>query len=66
MILNVGHDYPVLTPEEAGKVLRLGRSSVYAGIAKGEIPSIRVGHKLLVPRAALEKLLEAKATVNEE
>jgi excisionase family DNA binding protein len=48
----------VLTVEEAAKVLRIGRSSAYAGVRSGEIPSIRIGGSLRIPRAALDRLLD--------
>jgi excisionase family DNA binding protein len=48
----------VLTVSEAAKLLRLSRGSAYEGIRLGQIPSIRIGRRLLVPRRALEKLLE--------
>ncbi len=51
----------VLTPAEAARILRLGRNSIYTALARGDIPSLRVGRKLLVPRAALERLLKADA-----
>lgn len=54
----------VLTPDEVGEVLRLGRNSVYERIRTGAIPSIRLGRKLLVPRVALERLL-GKAPASE-
>ncbi len=44
--------------EETAKILGLGRTATYQGIEKGEIPSIRIGKRILVPRAALERLLE--------
>ncbi len=47
----------VLKPEEAGKLLNLGRSASYLAIKRGEIPYIKIGRKILVPRAALEKML---------
>jgi excisionase family DNA binding protein len=47
----------VLSVEEARVVLGLGRRAAYAGVKRGEIPSIRVGRRLLVPRVALDKLL---------
>jgi excisionase family DNA binding protein len=47
-----------LTIEEAGmKVLGLSRDASYKAARNGELPTIRVGRRLLVPRAALEKLL---------
>lgn len=47
-----------LTVEQAAKILGLGRNSAYEGVRRGEIPVIKVGKRLLVPRAALEKLLQ--------
>ena len=48
----------VLSVREVQEALNLSRSSVYEGIAQGTIPSIRVGKRILVPRAALQRLLE--------
>ncbi len=48
-----------LTVTETAKCLGIGRSSAYEAIARGEIPVIRVGKRLLVPKAALETLLAA-------
>ena len=48
----------VLTIEEAGKVLGLGRGSSYQATARGDIPTIRIGRRLLVPIKGLELLLE--------
>ena len=36
--------------EEAGALLGISRSSAYAGVNSGDIPSVRVGHLLIVPR----------------
>lgn len=47
----------VLTVEEAGQLLRIGRSAAYEAARRGEIPVIRVGRLLRVPRHALEALL---------
>ena len=55
----------VLTVEEAGQMLRLGRNSMYSAIARNEIPAIRVGRRLLVPRAALDRLL-SEANIEED
>jgi len=45
------------TVEETAKILGIGRNSAYEAVARGEIPVIRVGKRLLVPKAALERLL---------
>jgi excisionase family DNA binding protein len=47
----------VYTIPEAGRVLRIGRSAAYEAARRGEIPTIRLGRSLRVPRAALERLL---------
>lgn len=43
--------------EETAKLLGLSRNSVYAALRAGEIPSIRVGARLLIPKTGLEKML---------
>jgi excisionase family DNA binding protein len=43
---------------EVARILRLGKISVYQAIEKGEIPCIRIGRRILIPRHALERLLE--------
>jgi len=47
----------VLTVEEAAQLLGLSRGSIYEAIRRGDIPSLRVGRRILVPRVALERLL---------
>ena len=43
---------------EAARLLGIGKASAYAGIKAGEIPSIRIGRRILVPVASLVQLLE--------
>jgi excisionase family DNA binding protein len=50
-------EYETFTVKEVGQILRLGRNQAYAAAASGEIPTIRFGRKLVVPRLALEKML---------
>lgn len=47
----------VLTVEEAARVLRIGRSSAYEGVRSGQIPAIRIGRTLRVPRHRLEVMI---------
>ncbi|MGE0491184.1 MAG: helix-turn-helix domain-containing protein [Vulcanimicrobiota bacterium] len=42
---------------QAAKILGLSKGATYIGIKDGSIPSIRVGRRILVPRAKLERLL---------
>lgn len=47
----------MLSVEEAASVLGIARGTAYAAVRAGEIPSVRVGKRLLVPTAALRRLL---------
>ena len=47
----------VLTVSEAAELLRIGRNAAYEAVRCGEIPSVRIGRRILVPRAGLEQLL---------
>ncbi len=38
----------------------LSRNGTYSGIKSGDIPSIRIGKKILIPRVALETLLRGE------
>jgi len=51
-------DSLVLTPGETARLLRIGRGTVYEQIRLGNIPSLRMGRRILVPKAALLKMLE--------
>jgi len=42
---------------EAAKILGVSRSSAYTAVHTGQIPSIRFGSRILIPRVALEKML---------
>jgi excisionase family DNA binding protein len=46
-----------ISVETAARILGIGRGAAYEGVRRGEIPSIRVGRRIVVPRAALERLL---------
>ena len=46
-----------LTVDEVARYLGIGRNSAYEAIARGEIPAVKIGKRLLVPKVALEKLL---------
>ncbi len=48
---------PTLTVEIAGRYLGISRPTAYEGVRTGDIPSVRVGKRLLVPTAALRRLL---------
>jgi excisionase family DNA binding protein len=43
---------------EAGELLGLNRNASYAAVARGDIPSIRIGKLIKVPKLAFDRLLE--------
>ena len=45
--------------EEAATLLGISRAFAYESVNKGEIPSIRIGRRILVPKVALHRLLGA-------
>ena len=45
----------LLKATEAAKLLGLGRSKVFAMVAAGELPVIRIGRSVRIPRQALER-----------
>lgn len=54
-------DRLTFTVEEAAKVLGIGRNTAYEAVRTGEIPCLRVGGRILVPKAAVNRLLENPA-----
>ncbi len=48
---------PTITVPEAGALLGLSRVSAYLAAERGDIPTIRIGRRLLVPTEALRRLL---------
>ncbi len=47
-----------LNVNETSKLLGVARGSVYLAIERGEIPVLKLGKRLLIPRKALEDLLD--------
>lgn len=41
----------------AGKALGIGKTAAYAAASRGDIPTIRIGGRILVPLAKLKKLV---------
>ena len=48
----------VLSVTEAAGLLGISRGLAYELVARGELPSLRLGRRIVVPRRALEGLLE--------
>ena len=50
-------EHPTLTVAEAAAALGISRSSGFQAAACGQIPTLRIGKRLLVPTAALRAML---------
>ena len=50
-----------MSVEEAGRRLGVCRNKAYEAARAGQIPVIRIGKRMLVPIAALERLLQGDA-----
>jgi excisionase family DNA binding protein len=56
----------VLTVEEAADVLRISRGAAYEAARRGELPSVRLGRSLRVPRSRLLELLGEQILASDE
>jgi excisionase family DNA binding protein len=52
-----------ITVEEASEALGISRSLAYELVRRGEIPSLRLGRRIVVPVRALEDLVERTGVV---
>ncbi len=46
-----------MTVEEAAAALGISRAFAYEAVTRNEIPHVRIGRRILIPRAALERML---------
>lgn len=44
---------------EAGALIGLSRNAAYEAAARGDLPILKIGGRIFVPRAALHQMLEA-------
>ena len=47
-------DRLLLTPEEAAKVLRVGRTTVYSLMKSGDLRAVHIGRSCRIPQAEVE------------
>jgi len=50
----------LLKPSEAAELIGIGRSQIYALIAAGVFPVVRVGSEMRIPARALDEWIERK------
>ena len=53
----------LLTPEEVASILKLGKSTIYQMVKRGEIPHILINHSVRIPANALQKWIEERITL---
>ena len=51
-------DSLTLTVGEACKRLGISRGLCYEAIKRGDLPHLRIGRRILIPKVALERLLD--------
>lgn len=49
---------PTLTVAEAAELLGISRGLAFEAVNRGELPSIRVGRRILIPRSRLMALID--------
>jgi excisionase family DNA binding protein len=47
-----------ISVEEAGRLLGISRGLAYELVNRGELPSVRLGRRIVVPRRALDRMLD--------
>ena len=55
----------LLEANEVGRILAIGRTKTYELIADGELPVVRIGRCIRVPRAALRDWIDSKTSMVE-
>lgn len=51
-------EQPTMSVPDAGRILGLSRQSAYDAATRGDLPTIRIGRRLLVPTSALRRMLQ--------
>jgi excisionase family DNA binding protein len=49
-----------LTVEEAARLLGISRGLAFQAVRRGDIPSIRIGRRILIPIARLHAMLDTE------
>jgi excisionase family DNA binding protein len=53
-----GSERQTMSIEEAARLLGIGRNNAYVAARKGDIPTIRIGKRILVLKEPLRRMLE--------
>jgi excisionase family DNA binding protein len=52
-----GQERLTIDVDEYAVAAGISRLSVYQGVHRGEIPSVRIGRRILIPKTALERFV---------
>lgn len=53
------------TVEEAAQLLGIGRTHAFEMARRGELPTIRLGRRILIPKSRLMQMLEGQPNVTD-
>ena len=53
--------FTISVPDAGRRYFGIGKNAAYQAARRGEIPTIKIGKRLLVPLAALERMLQGAA-----
>jgi len=53
----------LLRAEEVGRVLRIGRTKTFELLGSGDLPVVRIGRVVRVPKAALDRWIDRHTAV---
>jgi len=60
-LMNTTHDPPTISltvsVTEAARLLGIGRTLAYDLVTRGDLPAVRLGRRVLIPRHAIDTLL---------
>lgn len=56
------NEWTLSVPDAGREYFGLSRNAAYAAAARGEIPTVKIGRLLRVPKKAIERMLETPTT----
>ena len=62
--MDTEHERLIFSVQEVAKLLGISRASTYEAVRIGSIPSIKVGRRILIPKAALQELLGRRSVAS--
>lgn len=60
------HHRKTYTVTEMAAVLGIGRTAAYEAVRTGQVPALKIGKRVVIPRVALERLLSDPAVNSDD